>query len=115
MQAPVNLEVPAQQGRRDPVHPQVVGQSDWQRAERTGTLLSSIESGSRERIVSGQHPALVALLGQPLPADARINADYRGVPRLFVSATPGQLNAGQPHELRAFALASTHCTGVSLP
>jgi len=78
-----------------------------------GTI-SSIESGSRERIVAPHDAALAQLLGAPLPAEAAVTTAYRGTPRVFVSAPRTQMNAGEPQEIRAFVLSGPKCTGVRL-
>ncbi len=78
-----------------------------------GTI-SSIESGSRERIVSSQDAAMAQILGEPLPAEAAVSTVYRGAPRIFVSARRSQMNAGEPQEIRAFVLSRAKCTGVNL-
>jgi len=78
-----------------------------------GTI-SSIESGSRARIVSAHDSAIVALLGEPLPASAAINTAYPGPARIFVSAKRTQARANEPVDIRAFVLSSAKCTGVEL-
>jgi hypothetical protein len=78
-----------------------------------GTI-SSIESGSRERIVSAHDAAVAQILGEPLPAEAAVSTAYRGTPRIFVSARPTQMNAGEQQEIRAFVLSAPKCTGVNL-
>jgi hypothetical protein len=78
-----------------------------------GTI-SSIESGSRERIVSAQDGAIVKLLGAPLPAEAALSTAYRGAARIFVSARRTLASAGQSQEIRAFVLSDTPCTGLNL-
>ena len=78
-----------------------------------GTI-SSIESGSRARIVSSQDAAIVKMLGEPLPGEAAVNTAFRGTPRIFVSAKSTQANAGQPREIRAFVLSGPRCAGVTL-
>jgi hypothetical protein len=78
-----------------------------------GTI-SSIESGSRERIVSAQDKAIAQILGEPLPAEAAVRTAYGGAPRFFVTAGPTQVNVGQPQEIRAFVLSGAQCAGVNL-
>ena len=78
-----------------------------------GTI-SSIESGSRARVVSVHDAAIVGILGQPLPGDAAVKTAFRGTQRIFVSAYPTQMNAGEPREIRAFVLSGAKCSGVSL-
>ena len=78
-----------------------------------GTI-ASIESGSRERIVSSQDQAIAQILGEPLPAEAAVRTAYRGTPRIFVSARRTQANVGEQQEIRAFVLAGAKCTGVNL-
>jgi hypothetical protein len=78
-----------------------------------GTI-SSIESGSRARIVSAHDQAIAQVLGEPLPTEAAVSTAYRGTPRIFVSARRTQMNAGEAQEIRAFVLSGPKCTGVSL-
>jgi hypothetical protein len=78
-----------------------------------GTI-SSLESGSRDRVVSAQDPAIAGLLGEPLPAAAAVRTAYRGAPRLFVSGACTQRQAKEPVELRAFVLAAAPCAGLKL-
>jgi hypothetical protein len=78
-----------------------------------GTI-SSIESGSRERIVASQDAAIARILGEPLPPEAAVRTAYRGAPRIFVSARRTQANVGQPQEIRAFVLSGAKCSGVNL-
>jgi hypothetical protein len=78
-----------------------------------GTI-SSIESGSRERIVSSQDGAIAHILGEPLPPEAAVSTAYRGTPRIFVSARRTQANVGEPQEIRAFVLSGAQCSGVNL-
>ena len=78
-----------------------------------GTI-SSIESGSRSRIVSAHDQAIAQILGEPLPAETAISTVYQGTPRIFVSARPTQMNAGEQQEIRAFVLSRARCTGVNL-
>ncbi len=78
-----------------------------------GTI-SSIESGSRERIVSAHDTALAQMLGKPLPAETAVSTAYRGTPRIFVSARRTQMNASEPQEIWAFVLSGAKCTGVNL-
>ena len=78
-----------------------------------GTI-ASIESGSRERIVSSQDAAIARILGEPLPPESAVSVVYRGRPRIFVSASRTQAKAGEPHEIRAFVLSSAKCSGVNL-
>ena len=78
-----------------------------------GTI-SSIESGSRERIVAAHDTALAQILGAPLPVEATVSTAYRGTPRVFVSAPRTQMNAREPQEIRAFVLSGPKCTGVRL-
>jgi hypothetical protein len=78
-----------------------------------GTV-ASIESGSRERIVSSQDRAIAQILGEPLPAEAAVSTVYRGIPRIFVSAKRTQANVGDSQEIRAFVLSGARCTGVGL-
>jgi len=77
-----------------------------------GTI-SSIESGSRERIVSSQDGAIAHILGGPLPPEAEVRTAYRGTPRIFVSARRTQANVGEAQEIRAFVLSGAQC-GVNL-
>ena len=76
-----------------------------------GTI-SSIESGSRGRMVSAHDAAIAKMLGEPLPAETSVSAAYRGAPRIFVSANSSPMNAHD--EIRAFVLSSANCTGVDL-
>lgn len=78
-----------------------------------GTI-SSIESGSRQRIVSAHDAAIAQSLGRPLPAEATVSTAYQGRPRIFVSAPRTQMQAGEPQEIRAFVLSGAKCTGVNL-
>jgi hypothetical protein len=78
-----------------------------------GTI-SSIESGSRERVVSSQDAAIARVLGEPLPPEIAVCTAYRGQPRIFVSARGAQANVGEPQEIRAFVLSSAKCSGVNL-
>jgi hypothetical protein len=78
-----------------------------------GTI-SSIESGSRGRIVSAHDAAIAKILGEPLPAEAAVSTAYRGAPRIFVSAKCSQMNTGEPQEIRAFVLSGPKCIGVNL-
>ena len=78
-----------------------------------GTI-SSIESGSRGRVVSAQDSAIAGLLGAPLPAEASVSTAYRGAPRIFVSGASTQMNAQEPMEIRAFVLSDPNCAGVNL-
>jgi hypothetical protein len=78
-----------------------------------GTI-SSIESGTRERVVSSQDAALAKMLGEPLPPEAAVNTAYRGAPRIFVSAKCTQQKAGERQEIRAFVLSGPKCTGLNL-
>ena len=78
-----------------------------------GTI-ASIESGSRERIVSSHDAAIAKILGAPLPAEAAVSTTYRGTSRIFVSAKGAQMNAGEQREIRAFVLAFPKSTGVNL-
>lgn len=82
-------------------------------AGEVGTI-SSIESGTRERVVSAQDAALAQMLGGPLPPEAAVSSAYRSEPRIFVSAKCTQMNAGQPSEIRAFVLSGRKCTGLNL-
>jgi hypothetical protein len=76
-----------------------------------GTI-ASIESGCRERIVSSHDRAIAQIL--PLPAEAVVSTAHRGAPRIFVSARPTQMKAGEQQEIRAFVLSARKCTGVNL-
>jgi hypothetical protein len=76
--------------------------------------ISSIESGSRARILSAQDTALAALLGEALPPEAAVNTSYRGAPRIFVSSKCAQINFNEPLEIRAFVLSGPKCAGVNL-
>jgi hypothetical protein len=78
-----------------------------------GTI-ASIESGSRERVVSSHDRAIAQILGEPLPAEAAVNTAYQGTPRIFVSARPTQAIVGEPQEIRAFVLSDAKCSGVNL-
>jgi hypothetical protein len=78
-----------------------------------GTI-SSIESGSRERIVSAHDAAITQILGEPLPPEAAVRTAYRGTPRIFVSGRRTQVNAGEAQEIRAFVLSGPKCSGVNL-
>ena len=78
-----------------------------------GTI-ASIESGSRERIVSSHDRAIAQILGESLPAEAAVSTVYRGTPRIFVSARRTQANVGEPQEIRAFVLSGARCSGVNL-
>jgi len=73
-----------------------------------GTI-SSIESGSRQRIICSQDAAIEGLLGAPLPAEAAVNTAYRGASRIFVSARCTHVAAGEPQEIRAFVLSDSKC------
>ncbi|MEI7948286.1 MAG: hypothetical protein WCJ02_16410 [bacterium] len=78
-----------------------------------GTI-TSIESGNRHRIVTGQDASIAKLIGEPLPADASIRTAYRGEPRIFVSAPRTLANIGEPQEIRAFVLSEAPCQGINL-
>jgi len=78
-----------------------------------GTI-SSIESGSRERIVSAQDTLIEGLSGGPLPAEAAVRTAYKGAPRIFVPAKCTQMNVNEPLEIRAFVLSGPKCDGVNL-
>lgn len=78
-----------------------------------GTI-TSIESGSRTRVITAQDAAIEALLGGSLPVEAAIRTAYQGAPRVFASAKRTQMKAREPHEIRAFVLSSQKCTGVNL-
>lgn len=78
-----------------------------------GTV-TSIESGNRHRIVTGQDAAIAKLLREPLPAEAAIRTTYRGEPRIFVSAPRTLAKAGEPQEIRAFVLSDEPCAEVHL-
>jgi hypothetical protein len=78
-----------------------------------GTI-ASIESGSRERIVSSHDRAIAQIIGEPLPAEAAVNTAYQGTPRIFVSARRTQAIVGEPQEIRAFVLSGAKCSGVNL-
>ena len=78
-----------------------------------GTI-SSIESGSRQRLVASHDGAIAQLLGEPLPAEAAVSTAYRGTPRIFVSARLTQMNVDRPKEIRAFVLSRARCTGINL-
>lgn len=49
-----------------------------------------------------------------MPAEASISTAYRGMPRIFVPASPTQVKVGERLEIRAFVFSSTKCTGVHL-
>ena len=78
-----------------------------------GTI-SSIESGSRERLITAQDASITKILGEPLPAEASISTAYRGAPRIFVSSKCTQMNTGEAQEIRAFVLSGAKCRAVSL-
>jgi len=78
-----------------------------------GTI-ASIESGSRQRILSAHDAAIAEMLGEPLPPEASVSTVYRGAPRIFVSSKSSHQNAGEPQELRPFVLSGPKCTGVKL-
>jgi hypothetical protein len=78
-----------------------------------GTI-ASIESGSRERIVSSHDKAIAQTLGEPLPAEAAVRTAYQGTPRIFVSARRTQAIVGEPQEIRAFVLSGAKCSKVNL-
>ncbi len=78
-----------------------------------GTI-SSIESGSRERMVSAHDKALAQILGTPLPSEAAVSTSYQGTPRILVPAKRTQMTAGEREEIRAFVLSGPKCTGVNL-
>jgi hypothetical protein len=78
-----------------------------------GTI-TSIESGNRHRIVTGQDAAIAKLLGEPLPAEAAIRTAYRGQPRIFVPAPRTLAKVGEPQEVRAFVISDAACSEVSL-
>jgi hypothetical protein len=78
-----------------------------------GTI-SSIESGSRNRLICNHDSAILQALGQPLPAEASIHTAYQGLPRIFVPASPTQMNVGARQEIRAFVLSRAKCLGVNL-
>jgi hypothetical protein len=78
-----------------------------------GTI-SSIESGSRGRIVSSHDGAIAQILGEPLPAEAAVSIAYRGTPRILMPARRTQMKAGDQQEIRAFVLSGPKCTGVNL-
>ena len=78
-----------------------------------GTI-ASIESGSRERIVSAQDGAIAQILGGPLPAEAAVSTVCQATPRIVVPAKPTQMPAGEAQGVRAFVLSSAPCTGVNL-
>jgi hypothetical protein len=78
-----------------------------------GTI-TSIESGNRHRIVTGQDAAIVKLIGEPLPVEAAIRTAYRGEPRIFVSAPRTLAKVGEPQEIRAFVLSDASCSEVNL-
>jgi hypothetical protein len=85
-------------------------------AQTPGELgtISSIESGSRHRMVAAHDEALAKILGKPLPAQAAIGTVYRGTPRIFLSAKLTQMDPGRSQELRAFVLSREKCTGLKL-
>lgn len=78
-----------------------------------GTI-ASIESGSRDRIVSAHDGAIAQILGTSLPTEAAVSTLYRGKPRIFVPARRTQMNAGEPQEIQFFVLSGSKCTGVNL-
>jgi hypothetical protein len=78
-----------------------------------GTI-SSIESGSRARIVTAHDSTIAGLLGEPLPTEAMVSTAYHGRPRIFVSAKRTQVSTQEPLEIRAFVLSASKCAGVSL-
>jgi hypothetical protein len=78
-----------------------------------GTI-SSIESGSRQRVVSAHDVAIAQILGEPLPAEAAVSTVYRGTPRICVPARRTQMNAGEPQEIRAFVLSGAKCAALNV-
>ena len=78
-----------------------------------GTI-ASIESGSRDRIVTPNDAEIAEILGEPLPAETAVSTAYHGSPRIFVSAKCTQMHVGESQEIRAFVLSSTKCTGLNL-
>jgi hypothetical protein len=78
-----------------------------------GTI-SSIESGSRARLICAYDQAIAQILGEPLAPEMAINTAYRGAPRIFVPAKRTQMNVGEPQEIRAFVLSHAPCTGIKL-
>jgi hypothetical protein len=78
-----------------------------------GTI-SSIESGMRERIVSGQDATIVQLLGSSLPAEAAIRSDYPGSPKIFVSAKSSHMKVGERQQIRAFVLSGPKSESLNL-
>ena len=77
-------------------------------------VITHIEYGVRDRLVSTHDAAIKEMLGEPLPPEAAVSTAYRGTPRIFVSARRTQMIAREPQEIRAFVLSSPKCTGVSL-
>ncbi len=78
-----------------------------------GTI-SSIESGSRARIVTSHDAVIAEILGEPLPVETVINTNYRGASRIFASSKGSQMSANEPYEIRAFVLSSRKSAGVNL-
>ncbi|MBN2326599.1 MAG: hypothetical protein JXR73_05540 [Candidatus Omnitrophica bacterium] len=77
-------------------------------------VIASIESGSRERILTAHDSAVADILGEPLPAETAVNTSYRGAPRIFTSSKCTQMNADEPYEIRIFVLSDRPCAGVNL-
>lgn len=77
-------------------------------------VITHLEYGVRERLVSTHDTAIRETLGEPLPPESAVSTTYRGTPRIFVSAKRTQMNAREPQEIRAFVLSAQPCTGVSL-
>jgi hypothetical protein len=78
-----------------------------------GTI-SSIESGSRSRIVTAHDAAIAAALGRALPVEAAVATAYRGAHRIFLSSKLSQMPVGEPQEIRAFVLADLKPAAVEL-
>ena len=78
-----------------------------------GTI-SSIESGSRARVLSAHDAQMADILGEPLPPEASVSSVFRGTPRVFVSAPRTEAPAAAPYELRVFVLSGEACKGVDL-
>jgi len=77
-------------------------------------VITHLEYGVRDRLVSTHDAAIREALGEPLPREAAVSTAYRGAPRIFVSAKRTQMNAREPQEIRAFVLSALPCTGLSL-
>lgn len=77
-------------------------------------VIAHLEYGMRDGLVSKQDTALEELLGQPLPPEATVSTEYRGAPRIFVSARCTQRRAGTPQEIRAFVVSRARAVRVDL-